>query len=62
MKIRVTLMTENNVPVSELGEYPERKIRHAWDALIGILALYQNSDEEIWVEKTEIVDEGEVKK
>lgn len=54
MKVRVTVMTENNVPVSELGENPERKIRDAWDAVIACLNLM--SEDSIYVENIELVE------
>ena len=54
MKVRVTVMTENNVPVSELGENPERKIRKAWDAIIAFINLM--SEDRIYVENTELVE------
>ena len=54
MKVRVTLMTENNVPVSELGENPEQKIREVWDAAIALIDL--TSEDSIYVEKIELVE------
>lgn len=60
MRVRVTVMTENNVPVSELGENPEQKIREVWDATIALIDLM--SEDSIYVEKIELVEaeqEGE---
>lgn len=37
MKIRVTLMTENDVPVSYLGPNPEEKARKVWEAVCTLL-------------------------
>ena len=54
MRVRVTVMTENNVPVSELGENPEQKIREVWDATIALIDLM--SEDSIYVEKIELVE------
>lgn len=54
MRVRVTLMTENDVPVSVLGENPEQKIRDAWDVTIAALDLM--IEDSIYVESTEIVE------
>lgn len=37
MKIRVTLSTENNVPVSSLGDNPEEKVRAAWELICNMM-------------------------
>ena len=55
MKVRVTLMTENDVPVSTLGDDPVRSIRTAWDFVVGLLRM--QGDDDIYVEKVEIVEE-----
>lgn len=56
MKVRVTLMTENDSPIEELGENPQEKIEHAWR--IACMILTANSDGDICtLEKIEIVDE-----
>ena len=57
MKVRVTLMTSNDVPISCLGKDPEKKVKSAWDALAAILRL--QGDDDIYVESTEIVEDGE---
>ena len=54
MKVRVTVMTENNVSVSELGENPEQKIRKAWDAIIAFIDLL--NEDSIYVENIELVE------
>lgn len=56
MKVRVTVMTENDVPVSELGENPEQKIRKAWGALLACLDLMSEDNENIYLENIEIVE------
>lgn len=37
MKVRVTLLTENNTPISVLGENPEEKLRKAWEAFAAMV-------------------------
>ena len=39
MKVRVTLITENDKPVSMLGENPEVAIKRAWDLVLAMLSL-----------------------
>ena len=53
MRVRVTVMTENNVPASELGENSEQKIRDVWDATIAFIDLM--SEDRIYVENIELV-------
>ena len=55
MKVRVTLMTENNIPVSALGDNPDQKVRKAWEAVVTLLQL--QSDDLICVEQVEIVED-----
>lgn len=55
MRVRVTIMTENSVPVSVLGENPEQKIRDAWDATIAVADLM--SEDSIYVENIELVED-----
>lgn len=57
MRVRVTLMTGNDVPVSELGENPEQKIREVWDATMAFLDLM--SEDSIYVENIELVESDE---
>lgn len=56
MKVRVTLMTENDVPVSELGENPEQKVKAIWDILMSLIVM-QSGDDKGYVEKIEILEE-----
>lgn len=63
MKIRVTIMTENNVPVSTLGDNPLTKIKGAWECVVAVINECSNSEngDKAELEKVEIVDEGENK-
>ena len=59
MKVRVTLMTENDKPVEVLGEDAEEKAKKAWDMLIGL--LNRVSKDTAYVESVEILrDESDV--
>ena len=60
MKIRLTLMTSNNRPVSALGSHAEEKIRLAWEMVLAPLRGGADEDD-VYVEKVEIVDEEETK-
>ena len=53
MKVRVTLMTENDKPVEVLGEDAEEKVKKAWDMLIGL--LNRVSKDTAYVENVEIL-------
>jgi len=56
MKVRVTLMTENDVPVEKLGENPLEKIKGAWDTVISLLSALMDGDT-CEVEKVEIMED-----
>lgn len=55
MKIRLTIMTENDKPVENLGDNPEEKIRKAWDVLLSMIALMSDNNENAYVERVEVV-------
>ena len=64
MKVRVTIMTENNVPVSALGENPKAmlpKIEEAWRLLLAMINLSGEcpNEDKATLESVEIVEEGE---
>ena len=57
MKIRITLMTENDLPVSELGDNPVEKIKAAWDSFLSSVLLFSDDPSENgYVEEIEIVE------
>lgn len=60
MKVRVKLMTINNVPASALGDDPEKVIKKAWDAAAAVLALQGPDD--IYIEEIELVEDYEERK
>lgn len=55
MKIRLTIMTENDKPVENLGENPEEKIKRAWDILLTMISLMSEENENAYVERVEVV-------
>lgn len=57
MKIRLTIMTENDKPIDDKysTEEVEEKTKKAWDFVLNLLA--QNG-EKVIVEKCELVDRG----
>ena len=55
MKVRGPLLTENNAPVSKLGENPEKKALRAWEAVAALLNAA--GEDTIVVERVEIVPE-----
>lgn len=57
MKVRVTLMTENDTPIEELGENPQEKIKAAWKLLCAYLTTLCNNGDIATLEKVEIVNE-----
>ena len=56
MKVRVTLMTENDAPVSSLGENPEEVIRNGWELLLGLMTVESDNGDSAYVEKVEILE------
>ena len=58
MKVRVTLITENDKPVSMLGENPEVSIKRAWDLVLAMLSLEsKDPSDKAFVESVEIIGE-----
>lgn len=55
MKIRLTIMTENDKPVENLGDNPEEKIKKAWDVLLTIITVMSENNENAYVERVEVV-------
>lgn len=54
MKVRVTLMTENDNPLSDLGENPEEKIKRAWE--FAVASMNMLSEDSATLENIEIVE------
>lgn len=54
MKVRVTLMTENDKPVSALGENPEKELKRGWELFCALLNM--QSDDRATLERVEIVE------
>lgn len=54
MKVRVTLMTENDKSVSALGENPEEKLKRGWELVCAMLNTM--SDDSATLENVEIVE------
>lgn len=55
MKIRLTIMTENDKPVENLGKNPEEKIKKAWDVFLTMITLMSENNENAYVERVEVV-------
>lgn len=55
MKIRLTIMTENDKLVENLGDNPEEKIKKAWDVLLTMISLMSEENENAYVERVEVV-------
>ena len=55
MKIRLTIMTENDKPVENLGDNPEEKIKKTWDMLLMMISMMSASNENAYVERVEVV-------
>lgn len=53
MKVKITFLTENDIPVSELGENPEREIQKLWELFCAMLNI--QCEDTIRLEKTEIL-------
>ena len=60
MRLRVTLLTENNRPVSVLGPNPEEKARKAWNIMCALLnELSGENDDHVELESVEFLEEAE---
>lgn len=60
MKVRVTLMTENDVPAGNMGPDIEEKSRRAWEALCDMINLAGGPNKDkVTLESVEIVEEAE---
>lgn len=55
MKIKLTLITENNVPVESLGDKPEEKIKQAWELVLSMIATLSDDESKAQVESVEIL-------
>lgn len=61
MKVRVTLMTENDVPAGNIGPDIEEKARRAWEALCAMINLAGGPNKDkVTLESVEIVEEAEI--
>ena len=58
MKVRVTLMTENDIPASSLGNDPEGTARKAWEIFLKTVCAFSEHNDYAYVEKVEFIDEG----
>lgn len=54
MKVRVTIMTENDKPISVLGENPEEKAKRCWELMLALLNT--QSEDRATLERVEIVE------
>ena len=60
MKVRLTILTENDKPLEALkafGDDPEEKIKKAWEFAFLMITLSSGTKDKIEVEKVEIVKE-----
>lgn len=56
MKVRLTIMTENNKPRPE--ELTEDKVKAVWQAVLNVMCLMSDSDDSITIESAEFVEDG----
>ena len=57
MKIRVTLMTENDIVPSQSKEETERVAKKGWELICALLNAQMDNDERCTVENVELVEE-----
>jgi hypothetical protein len=55
MKIRLTIMAENDNPVEILGDNPEEMIKKAWDVLLTMISIMSGNNDNAYVEHVEVV-------
>ena len=56
MKIRLSIITENNKSVEVLGEDAEAKIRDAWNIVLLSLSIMSPNKDKAYVENVEILE------
>lgn len=54
MRVRITLMTENDKPISVLGENPEKELKKGWELFLALLNA--QNDDRATLENVEIVE------
>ena len=57
MKIRVTLMTENDIEPTHSKEEIEKAAKKGWELVCALLNVQNGKDERCTVEKVELVEE-----
>lgn len=60
MKVRITVLTENDKPLSPVEERPsEEQIVKAWQVIFDFMTLMGKSDERATVESAEFIEEAQ---
>ena len=57
MKIRVVLITENDIPAEVLGENGTERVKKAWDAFMSLATVASDNGDRGYVESVEILGE-----
>lgn len=57
MKVKVTLITQNNSPLESLGEDPVATITRGWDLLCRMVELNSRNGDKATVEAVEIMED-----
>ena len=57
MKIRLTIMTENNVP--RPVELTESKVIAAWQIVMNTMCLLNDSNDRVKIESAEFIEDGD---
>lgn len=57
MKIRVVMITENNVPVERLGENGADTVKEAWNMFLRMAEIYSENNDRAYVEYVEILED-----
>lgn len=55
MKVRVTLMTENDVPASKLGPDAPKLARQAWEVFVGL--INRLGKDKAYIESVEVLED-----
>lgn len=57
MKIRLTILTENNKP--RPADLTEEQVIEAWELVLSLLNLFPDNEDKFVVESAEFIEEGE---
>lgn len=56
MKTRITILAENDEPVSALGDNPEELVKEAWELILNYLIRQSKTRDKATIENVEVFE------